>query len=118
MPYACWLAGTVVNAAIWIVFSENVLKEAKLFILLALLSRRIHVLYSLGKSPMRLRMRTQMLTVSLFIIGCPERLAKVMPQKKREVSTSNPIEGCRLAANAIQMVSQSLAKVCPYLMTN
>jgi hypothetical protein len=61
-----------------------------------------------------------MLTVSLSVIGWPERLAivKVMPQKRCVVSTSNPIEGYQVAAIAIRLVLQSSAKVHLYLITN
>ncbi len=115
--YPCWLAGTGVNAAIWTAFTQKVLKETKSFILLASLPQRIHVLYSLGKSPVQLRTRTPMSTVSLSEMGWPERLAKVTPQKRCKVSTS-PTEGCQLEAIAIQLVSQSSAKVHLYLITN
>ncbi len=118
MPYPCWLAGTAVNAAIWTEISQKVLKEKKSFVLLASLPQRIQVLYSLGKSPVWLRTRTPMSTMSLSVIGWPERLAKVMPQKRRKVSTSNPIEKCQLATIATQLVSQSSAKVHLYLITN
>jgi hypothetical protein len=104
MPYPCWLAGTEVNAAIWTVFSQNDLKATKLLVFLALLPRRIHALYSLAKRPVRLSARTPMSTVSLLVIGCPEKLANVMPQKRRKVSTSNPIEGYQLVAIAVQLV--------------
>jgi hypothetical protein len=93
-------------------------EQTKSFILLASLPWRIQVLYSLGKRPVRLRTRTPMLTVSLSVIGQPERLAKVMPQKRRKISTANPIEGCQLAAIAIQLVSQSSAEVHLYLIMN
>ncbi len=42
-----------------------------------------------------------MLILSLLVMGWPERLAKVTQQKRRKVSTSNPIKGCQLAAIAI-----------------
>ncbi len=76
MPYPCWLARTVVNAAIWVAFSQKVFKEMKSFVLLALLPQRVQVLYSLKKSPVQLRMQTPMLTVSLSVIERRERLQK------------------------------------------
>ncbi len=101
MPYPCWLAGTAVNTAVWTVFSQNVLNEMKLFVFLELLPWRIHVLYSLRKSPVWLRTCMPMLLGSLSIIGCPERLANVTLQKRGKVSAPNPIKGCQLAAIAI-----------------
>ncbi len=44
--------------------------------------------------------------------------AKVTLQKRHKESTSNPIKGGQLAANAIELVLQSLSKVHPYLMAN
>ncbi len=102
MPYLCWLAGTEVNATIWTAFSQNDLKAAKSLVLLALLPRRIHALYSLAKMLVLLSTWTPMSTVSLLVIGCPERLANVTPRKRREVRTLNPIEGCQPAAIAMQ----------------
>ncbi len=90
----------------------------KLFVLLVLSPWRIHVLYSLAKSPLGLRTCTPMLTVSLSIIRCPERLANVTLQKRHKVSTSNPIKRCQLVPIAVQLVLRSLPKVHPYVMTN
>ncbi len=59
-----------------------------------------------------------MLTVSLSVIICPERLANVMPPKRRKVSTSNPIEGCQLAAIATRLVLRSSADVHLYFTMN
>jgi hypothetical protein len=102
IPYPCWLAGTEVNAVIWTAFYHSDLKAAQLLVLLALSPQRIHALYFLAKRPVRLSTRMPMLTVLLLVIGCPERLANVTPWKRRKVSTSNLIEGCQLAAIAVQ----------------
>ncbi len=118
MPYQCWLAGTETNTTIWTAFSQNDSKAAKLLVLLASSLWRIHALYSLAKRPVQLSTRTPMSMVLLSVIGCPERLANVTPQKRCKVSTSNPIEGCQLAAIVVQMVSRSSADVRLYFMTN
>ncbi len=118
MSYPCWLAGTEVNAAIWTAFSQSDLKAEKSLVLLALLPCRIHALYSLAKRPVQLSTWTPMSTVSLLAIGCPERLANVMPWKRRKASTSNPIEGCHLAAIAVRLVLRSSADVHLYFRTN
>jgi hypothetical protein len=118
MPYPCWLAGTEVNAVICTAFSQNDLKAFKLLVLLASLPQSTHALYYLAKRPVRLSTQTPMSMVLLSVIGCLERLATVMPWKRRNVSTLNPIEGCRLVAIAAQLVLRSSANVRPYFTTN
>ncbi len=64
MLYPCLPVGMTVDTEILTEFSQKVLKETKLLVLLASLPWRIHILYSLGKSPVQLSMCTPMLMVS------------------------------------------------------
>ncbi len=107
-----------VKDAIFTASAQKARKAVKLFVFMASSLRRIQVLYSSEKRPVRWRTRMPMLTILPLLMGYFGRFAKVAPRNRRATSSSKPMDGCHSDATTVRFALRSSANVRPYLKTN